>query len=212
MKNESNNNDCEINQLSMSDKLDASTSLNHSEKDHLAGCSDCQNFYHFIHGHSFQQIAHAPAYESFGIEEVSQVSTIMEILANEKPATVKKSNMLWLSIATAATAAIAAVSISEVIQPTETVSDSETIAQTEAPSKGKLNLPSLSIPEINLDEKYSVINTVVVNRMASVSFGISKLKGYFIEGNAFLDEHTQGEAQGVPESYYSSHSDSDRLS
>jgi len=204
-----NLNECEITQLSISDKFDASIALDHSEIQHLDCCSECLEFYHFVHGDSLLQIANAPAGNTFDIEKVTQAAAIMERLTKEESAPVKRSNIIRLSIASAAIAAIAAVTISQVIQPsTSDVDSSASTSDIEAPKK-KISLPDLSLPKIKFDEGYSAINTVVINRIESVSHGIIKLKACFIEGNAFLDEHTQSEPAATPESRYyddSSHS------
>lgn len=193
--------ECETIQFSISNKFDASISLDQSETKHIESCSDCQQFHSFVYSDFLQQVANPAASEKVDIEHDSQVTAILDKLHKEQSKPTKESNnVIRFFIASAAVAAIGIMSISQFIQPEADSSPDEIeVVGTDMPTKKNASAILLTIPEIKLDEQGSAINSAMVDRLEIVSHSIKKLKSCFEEGNAFLDKHTESESKPGPE-------------
>lgn len=197
-----NSETCDTIQFNISDKLDSGLPLDNAEQTHIEACSDCKQFYEFVHADSFLALASHSAGASFSVEQVCQTKAIMERLQLNKAPEQKRSKLISItsiSLATAAAAAVAVMAISSQIQPSVHSPDdsNDVTADATAQTVKKVNLPTL--PKIKLEEKYIAFNNAVEQNLESVSHSIMKLKSCFAEGSAFLDTHTKEKPELAPE-------------
>lgn len=188
-------NHCETIQSNISDNIDAGHPISASELDHVDHCSECNQFYQFLHGTSFQDLAAQPAEENFDIDQIKQAAEIMaKLKLTHSQQRVAKRKVINLTVIGAAAAALA-VSLSSAFYSSEVA---ETVAT--EPKSNVHQISNFELPTIQFEDKYSAINDAMADKMETVAYGIMKLKTCFIEGNAFLNEHTENDSNAQPES------------
>ena len=191
MKNMTENQTCELTQLSISDTIDANESLNRADTQHIGSCADCAKFLQLWQTESpISAIASGPLIEQQNL--IQPIISQLELNATIVP--LKENNVIrgkFFKLASIA-AVIAIVSMSA-FTFYGTDEDKPTVVDTKTPEKTlNIKIPKLKLTltedviEKSLEKNYNNLSESATDKWKTATTGIARATEYIANGTHYI--------------------------